>query len=206
LILLGLFGLKGLVIVGAALAIAFVTGLIFQRLTRRGLIESNPHTLAVDETFSIWHDLSGRWRQYPWTGQQLLQDLRGVLRGMIPLGQMVLGWVQLGLLVSSVVGGLVPRGVFEQWMGPSFAGLLVTLAAAAVIEVCSEGTAPLAFEFYRHTGALGNAFAFLMGGVVTDYTELAAVWANIGRRTVLWILLITLPLVIAVGSILNLFR
>ena len=32
-------------------------------------------------------------------------------------------------------------------------------------------------------GALGNSFAFLMGGVVTDYTELGALWSNIGRRT-----------------------
>jgi uncharacterized membrane protein YraQ (UPF0718 family) len=206
LILLGLFGLKGLVIVGGALAIAFATGLIFQRLAARGLIEPSPHTLVMDDAFSIWHDLSERWRQYRWTKTRLAQDARGVLRGTIPLGRMVLGWVQLGLIVSSVLGGVVPHRIFEQWMGPSFAGLLVTLFAAALIEVCSEGTAPLAFEFYRHTGALGNAFAFLMGGVVTDYTELAAVWANIGRRTVLWILLITLPLVIAVGSILNLCR
>jgi hypothetical protein len=43
-----------------------------------------------------------------------------------------------------------------------------------------------------------------MGGVVTDYTELAAVWVNIGRRTVFWILLITLPLVFAVACALNL--
>jgi len=205
-ILLSLFGPKGLVIVGGALAIAYATGLIFQRLAARGLIESNPHTGTVDAGFSIRRDIGQRWRAYRWTGAQLLQDIRGVLAGTVPLGRMVLGWVQLGFVLSSLIGGLVPHSIFQRWMGPSVAGLLVTMAAAAVIEVCSEGTAPLAFEFYRHTGALGNAFAFLMGGVVTDYTELAALWTNIGRRTVLWILLITLPLVVIVGSILNLFR
>jgi uncharacterized membrane protein YraQ (UPF0718 family) len=71
------------------------------------------------------------------------------------------------------------------------------------MEVCSEGTAPLAFELYRHTGAFGNAFAFLMGGVVTDYTELGALWTNIGRRTVLWLLVVTLPLVIVTGFVFN---
>ena len=85
-------------------------------------------------------------------------------------------------------------------------GLVLTLAAATVVEVCSEGTAPLAYELYRHTGALGNAFAFLMGGVVTDYTELGAVWKTIGRRTVLWILAVALPMVFAVGLLLNLVR
>jgi len=35
----------------------------------------------------------------------------------------------------------------------------VTLIVATIMEVCSEGTAPLAFELYRQTGAFGNAFA-----------------------------------------------
>ena len=128
------------------------------------------------------------------------------LGGMMPLGRMVLGWVQLGLVLSAVLGAAIPHQTFMRWLGPSPLGLLLTLAFATVMEVCSEGTSPLAFELYRHTGALGNAFAFLMGGVVTDYTELAAVWTAVGRRTVIWMLLITLPLVIAVGLILNLWR
>jgi len=203
LILLSLFGLKGIAIITGALAIACATGLIFQRLALNGLIESNPNTLVLEEQFSITRDLAKRWRGYAWTPQQLTIDLRGVVRGMIPLGRMVLGWVQLGLVLSSVLGALVPHGVFAQFLGPSLGGLLLTLLAAAIVEVCSEGTAPLAFELYRHTGALGNAFGFLMGGVVTDYTELGALWSNIGPRTVLWLLVITLPLVIIMGLVFN---
>jgi hypothetical protein len=116
---------------------------------------------------------------------------------------MVLGWVQLGLMLSAVAGGLIPHHVFERFFGPSPGGLMLTLGFATVVEVCSEGSAPLAYEMYRHTGALGNAFAFLMGGVVTDYTELAAMWTVVGRRTVLWMLAVTLPLVILTGLILN---
>jgi uncharacterized membrane protein YraQ (UPF0718 family) len=202
-ILLSLFGVSGLWFVAGALAIAFVAGLIFQRLARRGLIDANPSTGALEEGFSIWRDVASRARQYRWTPQQLREDGRGVIAGMVPLGRMVLGWVQLGLLLSSVVGTFVPHHIFERFLGPSAGGLLLTLLGAAVIEVCSEGTAPLAYELYRHTGALGNAFAFLMGGVVTDYTELAALWVNIGRRTVLWILAVTLPLVVIAGLLLN---
>ena len=203
-ILLGLFGARGLVIVGGALAIACVTGLIFQRLAVRGLIESNPQTLAVEPDFSIWRDLTRRWHQYRWTLWQLASDGRGILRGMVPLGRMVLGWVQLGLVLSALLGGVVPHQVFERFLGPSLGGLFLTLLAAAVVEVCSEGTAPLAFELYRHTGAFGNAFTFLMGGVITDYTELGALWTTIGRKTVLWMLVITLPLVVGVSWLLNL--
>lgn len=201
--LLSLFGLKGTVIVLGALVIAFITGLIFQRLALRSLIEINPHTALIPDDFSIRHDLLMKWRQYRFTPRQILQDVRGVIAGMRSLGRMVLGWVQLGLILSSVIGALIPTGIFERFLGPSLGGLLLTLLAATMIEVCSEGTAPLAFELYRHTGALGNAFAFLMGGVVTDYTELGALWTNIGRRTVLWMLIVTLPLVVAFGLMLN---
>ncbi len=204
LILLSLFGWsRGLILIAGALTIAAITGLLFQQLARRGAIEPNPHTLPVDEGFSIRRDLLLRWRRYPWSMDQLLRDARGVLSGMLPLGRMVLGWVQLGLVLSALLGGLVPHEAFKEWLGPSPGGLALTLLAAAAIEVCSEGTAPLAFELYRHSGAFGNAFAFLMGGVVTDYTELGVLWSVIGKRTVLWMLAVTLPLVILAGWLLN---
>ena len=203
--LLSLFGAKGLMIIIAALGIAFLTGLLFQRLARRGLIDPPAVTVEVADV-RIWEDVGRRFRGYPWTAAQLTGDARAVLAGMLPLGRMLLGWVQFGLILSAVLGAAVPHQTFIRLLGPSPLGLLLTLAVATVMEVCSEGTAPLAFELYRHTGALGNAFALLMAGVVTDYTELGALWTAVGKRTVLWMLLITLPLVIAVGLILNFWR
>ncbi len=204
-ILLSLFGLRGLLIIVTALVIAFVTGLMFQRLAAAGWIDGNPNAVAVERGYSIRRDFADRWRRYPWTTQRLLQDLRGIVAGMLPLGRMMLGWVQVGLILSALIGGLMPHGVFERFYGPSLGGLSATMLTAAVVEVCSEGTAPLAHELYRHTGALGNAFAFLMGGVVTDYTELAALWTNIGRRTVLWMVAVSLPLVLLAAWMMNLF-
>ncbi len=205
-LLLSLFGVKGFMLIAGALVIALITGLVFQRLDRSGLIESNPHTKTVPDDLAIWQDVKMRWRTYSWTGRQLLADGRGVVAGMVPLGRMMLGWVQLGLVLSAVAGASIPHGAFERWLGPSPVGLMLTLLMATVIEVCSEGTAPLAFELYRQTGALGNAFTFLMAGVVTDYTELGALWTTIGKRTVLWLLVVTLPLVISFGLVLNLLR
>src|SRR3989338_5599514 len=203
LLLIGLFGPRALVIIGGALGIAWLAGLVFQQLDRRRLIEANPNATGVSTEVAVWSDLAARVRAYPWTRRQLVEDARGVWRGMIPLGRMVLGWVQLGLMFSAVLGTLVPHEFFMRFLGPTVGGLLATLLAAAVIEVCSEGTAPLAFELYRHTGALGNAFAFLMGGVVTDVTELGAIWTNVGRRTPVWLVVVTLPLVAGLGWVLN---
>jgi uncharacterized membrane protein YraQ (UPF0718 family) len=175
-------------------------------LTASGRLAPNLNTIQVAKDFSLRHDLVSRWRTHRWTPAQLGTDLRNILAATVPLGRMVLGWVQLGLVLSVALGSLIPHEAFGRFLGPSSVGLLTTLAVAAVIEVCSEGTAPVAFELYRHTGALGNAFAFLMGGVVTDYTELAAVGSLMGRRTVAWILLVTLPQVLLLGSVLNWLR
>ena len=91
------------------------------------------------------------------------------------------------------------------YMGPTFAGLLVTLAVATVIEICSEGSAPLAFELYRQVGALGNPFVFLMAGVVTDYTEIGLLWTNIGRKTALWLPVVAVPQVLLIAWLFNRF-
>ncbi len=203
-LLLSLFGPVGLLFIAGALAIAFATGLTFQRLERAGKLDPNPHTVEVDEDFRLWEDVRARWRAYQWSPGQLARDAAGVLRGSGALGRMVLGWVQLGLLLSALMGGLAPHGAVARWFSPTPLGLGATLLTASVIEVCSEGSAPLAYELYRHTGALGNAFAFLMAGVVTDYTELAAVWKNMGKRTVGWLLAVAVPMVVLAGWTLNL--
>jgi hypothetical protein len=88
-------------------------------------------------------------------------------------------------------------------LGANVLGLLLTLAGATVIEVCSEGSAAIAFEIYNKTSALGNSFVFLMAGVSTDYTEIGLLWTNIGKRTALWLPAITVPQVVLLGYIAN---
>ena len=74
---------------------------------------------------------------------------------------------------------------------------------ATIIEVCSEGMAPLAFEIYRQTGAFGNSFTFLMAGVATDYTEIGLIRHNIGKRAALYLPSLTVPQIIIIGYLFN---
>lgn len=204
LLIVSLFGWKGLLIVALALLVAVVTGVIFQQLQQRGVLAPNPHTLAVDERFSILADLTRRLRGLTWH-RNYLEDVRAVGRASLELGRMVLFWVNLGLAMSALLGTYVPSTLFQHYLGPSLLGLGATLVLATVLEVCSEGTAPVAFELYKQTAALGNAFAFLMGGVITDFTEISIVWSNLGRRPALLLLAITLPQVIFLAFLLNRF-
>jgi len=82
------------------------------------------------------------------------------------------------------------------------------LIFATIIEVCSEGSSPLAFEIYEKSieagaPAFGNSFIFLMAGVATDYTEIGLIWHNIGRKAALWIPIITVPQILALGYLYN---
>jgi uncharacterized membrane protein YraQ (UPF0718 family) len=116
---------------------------------------------------------------------------------------MVLWWIIIGVLIAAVIGAYVPQHFFMNYLGPDLQGLSLTLLVATVIEVCSEGTSPIAFEIFNKIGVLGNPFVFLMAGVATDYTEIGLVWSNVGRRAALWIPIATVPQVVAFGIALN---
>lgn len=199
-LLIGFFGWRGFLIIFGALAISITTGLALQALDRQGRIEKNRHTVVLEKEFSIRADIVKRWKSahVPNTS-----DLVGIVRGMISLADMILGWILIGMILASLVSAFVPEHFFHKYMGATFGGLLVTMLIATVFEVCSEGTSPLAFEIYKQTGAFGNAFVFLMGGVVTDYTEIGLLWSNLGRKTALWTLGISIPQVLFLGWIFN---
>lgn len=201
--LVSLFGLKGLFIIATAIIVAINTGFIFMFLEKKGLIEKNKNIVEVAENFSIKDDFVRRVKDYRFSKEALKADFSGILNGSLALSNMVLSWIILGMLVASFAGAYIPAHFFHRFIGPSLSGLLVTLALATVIEVCSEGSSPLAFEIYRQTGALGNSFTFLMAGVATDYTEIGLLWANVGRRTALWLPLVAVPQIVAIGYLAN---
>lgn len=204
-LLISFFGAKGLIIIISALLISVMTGIIFQILDRRGWIEKNRHTVEIDPDFSIRKDILNRMRAYVWHHSTLMNDAKGIFKGAWNLADMILGWVLVGALLASLVPAFIPDSVLHQWFGPTLKGLGMTLIIGTILEVCSEGMAPMAFEIYRSGHAFGNAFAFLMGGVVTDYTEIGLVWTTLGRKTALWMLAVALPQVIILAWVYNHF-
>lgn len=201
--LIAFFGIKALYIIFCAIVIAIITGLIYQVLESKGMIETNQNTQAAHEEFSIAGDFKKRISSYRFSGERLKGDIKGVYSGSISLANMVLWWILIGMGMASFVAAYVPSNVFHHYMGPTVTGMLVTLVIATIMEVCSEGTAPLAFEIYRQTGAIGNAFVFLMAGVVTDYTEIGLLYFNVGKRVAIWLPIITVPQVVLLGMLAN---
>lgn len=199
-LLFGFFGLPALYFVASAILIAIITGLIFQALLRAGLVESNPNTHLAPEDFSVRDDLRRRLKEH---NGSLAHAIKGVSHGSWALSKMVLWWIIFGTILAATARAYVPTHLFMTYLGATLLGLFITLVLATVIEVCSEGSAPLAFEIFSQTGAFGNSFTFLMAGVVTDYTEIGLLWANIGKKTAIWLPIITVPQVLILGYLFN---
>lgn len=193
-LLFGFFGWQAFLFIGAAMLIALITGVVFVVLENKGYIEPSKKGFAA-ATYS-WK----RIKQF-----NFKKSVGGVWRGTVGLANMVLWWILLGFTLAAGIRAYVPGEVFMQYFGAGFLGLLLTLAFATIIEVCSEGSAPLAFEIFAKVGTLGNPFVFLMAGVATDYTEIGLLWSNIGKKTALWLPIITVPQILLVGWLFNIF-
>lgn len=191
-LLFGFFGIKALLFVGGAMVIALITGFIFTILDDLGLIEGPAKD--VDPADVSWD----RVRNFDFK-----KSTKGVAIGFVSLANMVLWWILIGIMAAALIGAYVPEHWFMEYLGPDLTGMLITLLVATVLEVCSEGTSPIAFEIFNKTAALGNPFVFLMAGVATDYTEIGLLWTNIGRRTAIWLPVVTVPQILLLGMWFN---
>ncbi|MAF99221.1 MAG: hypothetical protein CMH61_01280 [Nanoarchaeota archaeon] len=197
-LLFGFFGVKALFMILSAVIIAIITGLIYQVLDRKCMIEK---AQPIDfEDFSLKEDAKKRWKAYAFNFKK---DSKSVLAGMWSLNKMVTWWILIGMTLASFARAFVPTSFFHQYMGATAVGMIVTLVLATVIEVCSEGSSPLAFEIFNQTGAFGNSFIFLIAGVATDYTEIGLIWSNIGKRAAIWLPIITVPQILLLGYLFN---
>mgnify|MGYP000173695707 FL=1 len=117
---------------------------------------------------------------------------------------MVFRWLLFGLLLATAIRATVPMDTYQTLFGPTAIGLLLTLVAATLIEVCSEGSTPIATDILTRAAAPGNSFTFLMAGVATDYTEVMVIKdTSHSWKIALFLPLITLPQILVIGYFLN---
>lgn len=203
LILFGLIGVSWtLAFIALSVVVGLVSGLIFDRLVAAGTLPQNPNreTLDPDARFSdLWAEFRSGWS---FSAAGTLRLLREGLSG----ARVVIRWGLFGILLASAVRAVVPPDQFAAWFGASVAGLGLTVLAATIIEVCSEGSTPLAADIMNRAGAPGNGFAFLMGGVSTDYTEIMSIRDTTSSwKIALFLPLVSLPQILLIGFVLNRF-
>jgi len=202
LILIALIGVKWtLVFIAGSAVIAVLTGVVFQILIKRDVLPCNPNSVDVPEGFSIIEDAKARLKGFKFS-RQWFGDL---IRGSRHETRILLRWLLLGVIIAAAMRTFIPLEHFAAWFGPSLAGLFLTLVATTIIEVCSEGSSPIAAEIMNSANAPGNAFTFLMAGVSTDYTEIM-ILKDVTKswKVALFLPLVTVPQIVFIGYIMNL--
>ncbi len=203
-IMFTLIGLKWtLLYIGLSLLIGLISGVIFDRLVARGVLNANPATPDVgsqEQAPAVWPELKKLFGAASFTPQSIGALLWDGLKD----SRMVFRWLFFGLVLATAIRAFVPIDTYSTLFGPTLMGLLLTLLAATIIEVCSEGSTPIAADLVLRAGAPGNGFTFLMAGIATDYTEIM-ILKDLTKswKIALFLPLVTLPQVLVLGYILN---
>ncbi len=202
-IMVTLIGLQWtLVYILLSMTIGVISGLIFNRLVARRTLPDNPTRTTNQQPMRVIPELKKLLASATFTpasiGSVLLNGLRD--------SRMVFRWVFFGLVLATAIRAFVPLETYAALFGPTMAGLLMTLVAATIIEVCSEGSTPIAADLVARAGAPGNGFTFLMAGIATDYTEIV-VLRDLTRswKIALFLPLVCVPQVLVLGWLLNQF-
>lgn len=201
-ILIALIGLKWtLVYILASMVVAIITGIIVMKMTQKGKLPNNPNSVELDKNFNLKENAIRDLKSVKWTPKLFIEIITGSTHEL----KILLKWLLLGVIIASAIRAFVPVEIFQTYFGPTIIGLLLTLVATSIIEVCSEGSAPIASEIVNTAGAPGNGFTFLMAGVATDYTEIMILKETTKSWKMALILpLITVPQILVLGYIFNL--
>lgn len=201
LLLIALVGLPWtLGFIALSMLVALITGLVFDLLVSRGVLAANRNQVELPADFAFVPQAKKHWQQADFNGEFFRTALVDGLRE----ARMVVRWILFGVLLAAALQSWVPEDIFSTYFGPTFTGLLVTLGVATILEVCSGGSTPLAADILNRAEAPGNGFAFLMGGVATDYTEIMVLKDTMGSlKSALFLPLITVPQVLLLGWLVN---
>ena len=189
-----------LLFIALSMVIGMVTGILFDHLVAKGKLPPNPHRVETLEPQPLWPGIVAAIK----TLDRSPRALGSLLLDGIRDSRMVFRWLLFGVVLAVLIRAIVPMDLYQNYFGPTVIGLLLTLVAATIIEVCSEGSTPIAADLLTRAAAPGNGFTFLMAGVATDYTEIM-VLKDVTKswKIALFLPLITLPQVLLIGWILN---
>lgn len=196
-ILIALIGFKWTIaFVLASFVIAILSGYIFDFCVAKGVLPENPNKSKIDTSKTLKDVL----REIEWSKKAA----KNAFVTAFHESKMIIRWIFVGVIAIATVRAFVDLETFQTLFAPTLMGLGLTLVAATVIEVCSEGLAPIATDLLTKAAAPGNAFTFLMAGVATDYTEILGVRETTKSwKIALFLPLITVPQVVLVSLVMN---
>jgi len=203
LVMIALIGIGWtLAFVVLSMLIAVIAGFLFDLLVSKKVLPENPATSDLPKDFHFWRELKTGLKNADYS----VKMIREMLIEGVKDSRMVLRWLLFGVILAGLIRAFVSPEQFGTYFGPTLAGLGLTIVAATIIEVCSEGSTPIAADLLTRAKAPGNSFAFLMTGVSTDYTEIMVMRDTTRSwKIALFLPLLTVPQVVVISWMINSF-
>jgi uncharacterized membrane protein YraQ (UPF0718 family) len=189
-----------LAFIALSMLLAISTGWLFDYFEKKGTLPSSGINTELPEDFRFWPSAKQKLKKVNWNKKLA----KNIVKNDLSSSRMVIRWLLFGVLLASAIRGFVSLEDFQTYFGPSLIGLGATLIVATIIEVCSEGSTPIATDLLTRANAPGNSFAFLMTGIAIDFTEVIVIKDSMKSWKIALLLpLLTVPQVLVVAIILN---
>ncbi|MCU0857486.1 MAG: SO_0444 family Cu/Zn efflux transporter [Pontiellaceae bacterium] len=133
---------------------------------------------------------TGRWKQVFTYGFGVLP--RDIGRALL-----------LGILISGLLGALVPEDFFTRYLSSEWLSMLAVLGLGIPLYVCSTGSIPIALAMIGTGLSPGAALVFLITGPATNAATITTVLKTMGRRVVTIYLITLAGCSLSAGWLLN---
>ena len=109
----------------------------------------------------------------------------------------------IGIIVSGLLGALVPDDFFTRYLHSEWLSMLAVMALGIPLYVCSTGSIPVALAMIGMGLSPGAALVFMITGPATNAATIATVLQTMGRRTMMIYLVTLAGCSLAAGWLLN---
>ncbi|MEI8207288.1 MAG: permease, partial [Kiritimatiellales bacterium] len=109
----------------------------------------------------------------------------------------------IGVIISGLLGALVPEDFFTRYLHSEWLSMLAVMALGIPLYVCSTGSIPVALAMIGMGLSPGAALVFMITGPATNAATIATVLQTMGRRTMLIYLATLAGCSLAAGWLLN---
>lgn len=108
-------------------------------------------------------------------------------------------WFFGGVILSGLIGILIPAGVLGSFFGGGLTSMLLMLMAGIPIYICATASTPIAAALILKGVSPGAALVFLLAGPATNMASLSVLLKVLGKKTVTVYLLSISIMAIAFG-------
>jgi len=111
--------------------------------------------------------------------------LRAIIRfAYVELMDDIASWLVIGIVLSGLIGALIPAGALENPALRGLPSMLLMLAIGIPLYVCATSSTPLAAILIQKGLSPGAALVFLLAGPATNATTVTVLTKLLGKRAI----------------------